>query len=82
MLRRLTRFLLAFLFRFADTIVRSYVPVSKKGYWQIDMDDVDVAGTSVSSVKSAILDSGTSLLVGPTEDVKAIAAKVVRFPCF
>lgn len=42
------------------------------------MDDVDVAGTSVSSVKAAILDSGTSLLVGPTEDVKAIAAKVVR----
>lgn len=53
------------------------MPVSKKGYWQIEMDGVDVAGTSVSSVKAAILDSGTSLLVGPTEDVKAIAAKVV-----
>jgi len=42
------------------------------------MDDVDVSGTSVSDVKAAILDSGTSLLVGPTEDVKKIAAKVVR----
>eukprot|EP00752_Nemacystus_decipiens_P002028 g1943.t1 len=58
----------------------TYVPVSKKGYWQIEMDDVDVAGTSVSSVKPAILDSGTSLLVGPTEDVKAIAAKVGAVP--
>lgn len=42
------------------------------------MDDVDVSGTSVSDVKAAILDSGTSLLVGPKEDVKKIAAKVVR----
>lgn len=57
----------------------SYVPVTKKGYWQIDMDDVDVSGSSVTSVKSAILDSGTSLLVGPKEDVKKIASKVVRF---
>lgn len=56
----------------------SYVPVSKKGYWQIEMDSVDVAGDSVTSVTSAILDSGTSLLVGPSEDVKEIASKVVR----
>lgn len=55
----------------------SYVPVSKKGYWQIDMDDVTVSGESVTSVTSAILDSGTSLLVGPSADVKEIASKVV-----
>ncbi|CAM9556089.1 unnamed protein product [Ectocarpus sp. 4 AP-2014] len=54
----------------------NYVPVTKKGYWQIDMDNVDVSGSSVTSVKSAILDSGTSLLVGPKEDVKKIASKV------
>lgn len=53
------------------------MPVTKKGYWQIDMDDVTVSGESITSVSSAILDSGTSLLVGPSEDVKAIAAKVV-----
>lgn len=55
------------------------MPVSKKGYWQIEMDDVALSGNSVASTKSAILDSGTSLLVGPTEDVKAIAAEVVSF---
>lgn len=54
----------------------SYVPLSKKAYWQIEMDDVAVSGDSIASTKSAILDSGTSLLVGPTADVKAIAAKV------
>lgn len=42
------------------------------------MDSVEVAGDSVTSVTSAILDSGTSLLVGPSEDVKKIASKVVR----
>lgn len=57
--------------------VYSYVPLSKKAYWQIEMDDVAVSGDSIASTKSAILDSGTSLLVGPTADVKAIAAKVV-----
>lgn len=55
----------------------SYVPVTKKGYWQIDMDGVALSGKSITSVNSAILDSGTSLLVGPSEDVKAIAAEVV-----
>ena len=37
-----------------------------------------VDGESIASVKSAIIDSGTSLLVGPTDAVKAIAAKAVR----
>lgn len=53
------------------------MPVSKKGYWQIDLDGVSLKGQEVSSVKSAIVDSGTSLLVGPTEEVKEIAHKVV-----
>lgn len=55
------------------------MPVTKKGYWQIELDDVSVSGSSVASTKSAILDSGTSLLVGPTEDVKAIASQVVSW---
>lgn len=62
-----------------DFSAASYVPVTKKGYWQIDMDSVTVAGSPVTSVNAAILDSGTSLLVGPKEDVKKIASKVVRF---
>ncbi|CAM9441166.1 unnamed protein product [Ascophyllum nodosum] len=60
----------------------TYVPVSKKGYWQLDMDDVTVDGESIASVKSAIIDSGTSLLVGPTDAVKAIAAKAGAIKIF
>ncbi|CAN0424955.1 unnamed protein product, partial [Discosporangium mesarthrocarpum] len=54
----------------------SYVPVTRKGYWQVSLDGVKVAGASKTKVTSAILDSGTSLLVGPTADVAAIAKSV------
>lgn len=63
---------------FLSALTTSYVPVSKRGYWQIEMDDVHLSGGSVTSTKSAIVDSGTSLLTGPSEDVKMIASQVVR----
>ncbi|XP_047330198.1 aspartic proteinase A1-like [Impatiens glandulifera] len=44
----------------------TYVPVTHKGYWQFDMDDVFVKGEPISfSGCSAIVDSRTSLLSGP-----------------
>jgi hypothetical protein len=53
-----------------------YHPVSKEGYWQIDVDDMKISGSSVTALKSAILDSGTSLLVGPKAEVNAIASSL------
>jgi hypothetical protein len=53
-----------------------YHPLEKEDYWRIALDDVQIGGTSVSAVKSGIIDTGTSLLVGPKKEVKAIAAKV------
>jgi len=59
----------------------SYVPVvdavpGKKVYWQLDMDDITVDGASVTSVRKAIVDSGTSLLAAPTAEIEKIAKAV------
>lgn len=47
----------------------TYVPVSRKGYWQFDMGDLLIDGHSTGFCAkgcAAIVDSGTSLLAGPT----------------
>merc|ERR1712232_433040 len=54
----------------------TYVPLSAETYWQVALDGVKFGGESVSSTKRAIVDSGTSLLAGPTNEVKAIADKI------
>lgn len=52
----------------------AYVPVVREGYWQVALDSFNINGASVTAVKSAILDTGTSLLAGPVAEVKKIAA--------
>merc|ERR1712070_1166416 len=59
----------------------TYVPVVEMvpgvtGYWEIVLDDVTVNGQSVSSAKRGVVDSGTSLMVVPTDEIKAVAAAV------
>ncbi|XP_047332280.1 aspartic proteinase A1-like [Impatiens glandulifera] len=47
----------------------TYVPVTHKPYWQFDMSNVSINGQSIGVCRSgcsAIADSGTSLLAGPT----------------
>jgi len=55
-----------------------YVPVSRQKYWQISVDEVTVGTTSIATKIEAVVDTGTSLLTGPSKDVatlqKAIGA--------
>ncbi|XP_010130401.1 PREDICTED: cathepsin D [Buceros rhinoceros silvestris] len=59
----------------------SWVNVTRKAYWQVHMDAVDVANglTLCKGGCEAIVDTGTSLITGPSEEVKelqkAIGAK-------
>jgi len=45
-------------------------------YFEISLGNIEVDGTSLSSVSSAISDTGTSYLVGPAADVAAIGAAI------
>ncbi|XP_071705797.1 aspartic proteinase-like [Rutidosis leptorrhynchoides] len=67
----------------------TYVPVTQKGYWQFDMGDVLIGGESTGLYKneySAIVDSGTSFVAGPTSVINRInhaigAASFVHDEC-
>ncbi|CAA7054339.1 unnamed protein product [Microthlaspi erraticum] len=53
----------------------TFVPVTHKGYWQFDMGDLNIAGKPTGYCAkgcSAIADSGTSLLTGPSTVITMI----------
>ena len=54
-----------------------YVPVTRRGYWQLALDGVNVNTTSVvSTTVPAIVDSGTSLIAGPSTQIAMLAEAV------
>jgi len=50
-----------------------WVPVSEENYWSVNMQKMTFGGTVATSVTWAIVDSGTSLIVGPKADVSVVA---------
>lgn len=52
-----------------------WVPLSETTYWKIDMDEVKMGGYR-SGPTNAIVDSGTSLITGPSKDIKQIARTI------
>ncbi len=53
-----------------------WTPLLSETYFEFAMSDIAVDGTSYNSVSSAISDTGTSDLVGPSSDVASIGAAV------
>ncbi|MCE2196775.1 hypothetical protein GQ599_09535, partial [Streptococcus thermophilus] len=58
-----------------------YVPVSRVGYWQITAEAIKVGGvdTTFCSPCEAIVDTGTSLIAGPKDEVKEIVTQLGGF---
>jgi len=51
----------------------NWVPVASDTYWAVGLMDMSMSGQTVTDVNLAIVDSGTSLIVGPKREVAKIA---------
>merc|ERR1712166_912951 len=58
----------------------TYVPLTQESYWETKLDSLVINGTRMTSATAVILDTGTSILAGPSADVKAIALAVGAKP--
>jgi hypothetical protein len=55
-----------------------YIPIEKKSYWSVPLKEININGINVhnGTSSSAILDSGTTLIVVPSDASKQIHAAI------
>lgn len=54
----------------------TYVPLISESYWAIELDHMKINGKNYASTRFGIADTGTSLLAGPSKDVRALAKAI------
>jgi len=54
----------------------NWVPLTQASYWEVALEGMSVEGKSLTKTKSAIIDSGTSLIAGPSKEVANFAKAV------
>jgi len=60
----------------------TYVPLSSETYWEVPLTSFSAGGSPVTNATKAVLDTGTSIMAGPTADVAALAQSVGATPFF
>ncbi|EDW80653.1 uncharacterized protein Dwil_GK11645 [Drosophila willistoni] len=58
----------------------TYVPLSNPGYWQFEMQGIEIDGQRIAEHRQAIADTGTSLLVAPPREHLIINRLIGGFP--
>jgi cathepsin D len=54
----------------------TFTPVTTVGFWQVNLQGVVFNGRTVVGAGSAIIDTGTTLIIGDTTDVTALYAAI------